>query len=171
MILNCDDHRLDVYKRQAYQLACGFLEEDVAADANRVLEMYLCGYEEGKNPNSYTFYFNYRFNDLPFLMDAQRMRDWKMKAPVEIYVEGSKVRRYKRYVVKKEMTPYHMMELQESYIEAMDLFFENYPDLTGQNLTEFTPVYQQSGGEIELTWMAEVHNAQYYGWSSQEAGG
>lgn len=165
-----DSDHASVSFKDAYQLACGFLKEDIEADANRVFETYLCGYEEGDNPNSYSFYFNYRFNDIPFVMDSQRLQDWKMKAPVEIYVEGSKVRAYKRYIVKKEMAPYHMIEIQTSYIQALDMFFESYPNWSDQRLTDFSPIYQQHGDEVSLIWMMEMNQQRYYGWSGQEAG-
>ena len=68
------------------------------------------------------------------------------------------------------MAPYHMIEIQTSYIQALDMFFESYPNWSDQRLTDFSPIYQQHGDEVSLIWMMEMNQQRYYGWSGQEAG-
>lgn len=106
----------------AYEMAASFLEEDLNADENRFTDVYLCEYviEDA----TYTFYWNYKLNNIPLNMNPERQQQWELPYPIRVVVEEGMVRYYHRYLVNPEVRTNSMKELAVSYMEVLDQCYE-----------------------------------------------
>ena len=103
--------------KEAYQLAVGFVKADLQWENAFGLEFEFSGYEveEGQ----YIFYFNYLFGGLPYQMKAEQTEQ-QMDFPIRVTVEGSRVRRYERYVLSAVVEQSSKYTLEQTWQDVMN---------------------------------------------------
>lgn len=134
--------------RQAYQLAVGFLEQDLSREGASCLNVVLTGYEQ--RDNQYLFQFDYRIDGIRFHMEESRRSEWRMEYPVQITVEGTQIRRYERYVLHFSVEENSEYTLQSTWVDALDV-------MTGRKYLLSAlpqPGYYRSGDQLSLMWTA-----------------
>lgn len=141
---------------EAYRIAASFLKEDLEWDAMRLLEIYLCKYEI--NEGSYTFYWNYKLDNVILQMDPERQEDWNLPYPIKITVENGIVRYYHRYLVNKVMEADRFYKVPVSYMKAIEKCREMgvYGVIEAMELG-----YIESGEQLEMCWMLQIQGDWY----------
>ena len=139
--------------QEAYQLARGFLKEDLAYDRTLLQEIYLCGFESSGD-GTYTFSWNYAYNHIPFSMSEETRRWTDLDYPIQIVVEGAQVRYYHRYLLDKTMEADGIFAVRESYIEALDSLLQDLPEET--RIHSFGLEYEEVDGSPVLHWKVET---------------
>lgn len=142
---------------EAYQLAMGFLEEDMECDDIQLLELYLAKY--AVDDGGYTFWFNYKLDTIPFVMDEEKKKDWGIEYPVTVTVEGSVVRYYERYLVDMSLRQEQLLRLRTSYIDVLDQCRSQ--DLRG-TVQELGLCYVEREGTLRLCWRVLMNNRWQY---------
>ncbi|MCR5004507.1 MAG: hypothetical protein K6A77_01250 [Clostridiales bacterium] len=142
---------------EAYQLACGFLREDLAFDRTLLQEIYFCDFESSGD-GTYTFCWNYAYNHVPFSMSGEN-RSWTdLSYPIRIVVEGRQVRYYHRYLLDKNMTAEGIFSIRETYIEALDEMLKGLPEQA--RIRSFSLEYEEIDGRPVLYWKVDTDHGQ-----------
>ena len=139
--------------QEAYQMACGFLKEDLAYDRTLLQEIYLCDCEISGD-GTYTFSWNYTYNHIPFSMSEETRRWTDLSYPIQIVVEGAQVRYYHRYLLDKTMEVDGIFAVRETYIEALDSLLQGMPEQT--RIHSFGLEYEEIDGAPVLYWKVET---------------
>lgn len=145
-----DAEKEKISMKEAYQLAVSFLREDMERLQQTDIGYTFSGYEV--SDDQYVFYFNYLIHGIPYRMEQVKTVEWRMKFPVKITVEGSKVRRYERYVMDMEIDAGSAYELQTTWLDAVGMLQRKNWEL------EEVPrlAYYLSGNRLVLQWEAET---------------
>ncbi len=138
---------------EAYQLACGFLREDLAYDRTLLQEIYLCDFESSGD-GTYTFSWNYAYNHVPFSMSGETRRWTDLDYPIRIVVEGRQVRYYHRYLLDKNMAADGIFSIRETYIDALDQILDGLPEQT--RVRSFGLEYEEVDGRPVLYWKVDT---------------
>lgn len=145
-----DEEKQQVSVSEAYQLAAGFLQEDLKRIPGAGYEVVFAGCE--KQEESYVFYFNYRIGGIPYRMETAKTVQWRMKYPVKITVEGMKVRRYERYMLDIQVEPDSGYVLESTWMDAMDVLRKRSWSLkAAPRLT-----YYLMGDRLTLQWESDT---------------
>ncbi len=137
--------------KEAYQLAVGFVKNDLDWEKSSELDFSFSGYEitEGQ----YVFYFNYLIGEVPYQMDEEKAELWRMEYPIRVTVEGSRVRRYERYAIDfvvdmaEQYTLDHTWQDVMNEMSAQGLQLRNVPMLK----------YYFEGSQMILYWEAQTN--------------
>lgn len=113
-----DEEKNDVGMKEAYQLAVGFVKEDLNWIASKGLDFSFAGYEIQKD--GYVFYFTYLIDSIPFCMDSVMAETLRMEYPIRVTVEGSRVRRYERYVLEFSRDTEQNYTLTKTWQDMLD---------------------------------------------------
>lgn len=141
---------------EAYETAAAFLKEDLEYDTTGFFEIYLCDYEI--QDGEYTFYWNYKLDNVSLWMDPERQENWNLPYPVKITVADGIVRYYHRYLVNKVMEPDRLYKVPVSYMEAVDAC----RTLGGEGPIESMELgYAEMDNQLELCWMIQVGGVRY----------
>ena len=91
-----EEEKKTIPMKEAYQLAVGFVKADLQWENEFGIDFVFSGYEikEGE----YTFYFNYLLGGIPYRAETEG-QEKQMEFPIRVTVEGSRVRRYERFVL------------------------------------------------------------------------
>lgn len=136
--------------REAYQLAVGFVKEELRWSDDSESGFIFSDYEVQEN--GYVFYFNYVIDGIPYRMEAAKIAQWRLAYPIKVTVEGSKVRRYERYVLNFEVEPESEQALNSTWQDAMNALAKK-----GWTLREVPKLtYYFIGGKLTLQWEAEI---------------
>ena len=101
-----------VTMKEAYQLAVGFVKKDLDWKSDFGLDFMFVGYE--KAGNQYIFYFTYLIEGIPYQTVAGQ-DEQQMDFPIRVTVEGSRVRRYERYVISVAIDQSRKYTLEETW--------------------------------------------------------
>lgn len=134
-----------VTMQEAYQLAVGFVKADLELDPIYNIDFSFAGYEVGED--QYIFDFNYLICGIPFQMESE-----KMAYPIRVTVEGSRVRKYERFVLEFTVERDHMYTLGYTWKEAMDQMAEKGDIPQGVPKLK----YYLEGSQLVLYWEAET---------------
>ena len=145
-----DEEKVAVSMKEAYQLAVGFVKEDLDWKATGGMDFSFTGYEVQKD--GYVFYFTYLIDSIPFGMDSELADTLHMEYPIRVTVEGSRVRRYERLVLEFSIDAEQSYTLTDTWQDVFDEMAalgweaEGVPKLT----------YRFANHKLVLYWEAKM---------------
>ncbi len=150
-----EEEKKPVTMKEAYQLAVGFVKADLDWEKTAGLDFSFSGYEitEGQ----YVFYFNYLIGEIPYQMDAEKTKLWRMNYPIRVTVEGSRVRRYERYALDFELDMTTQRTLDHTWQDVMNEMAAQGMKLEGVPMLK----YYYERNQMVLYWEAETDQGIY----------
>ena len=130
--------------KQAYDIASGFIRQDMSHTSGEQMDFYLRSFEEAGG--DFIFCFDYEIASLPLQME-ELLQPLGMEAPIVVTVQGSKVRRYERCLVKVELSS--EQTLRYSWLQMADRCVEDGITLLGPPRLS----YRLSHGQLILFWL------------------
>lgn len=144
-----DAEKQQIPMREAYQLAAGFLRQDQQRLRGGNIEYVLARYEV--QSGSYVFYFNYEIGGIPYRMERSKSVEWRTEYPIKITVEGTKVRRYERYVLDVQTELGSEKLLEDTWLSAADALEMKWNLQSPPHLS-----YYLYGSRLVLQWEADT---------------
>lgn len=141
--------------REAYQLAAGFVRDDMRRSEVSGFGIQFADYEITEE-GQYTFYFQYTMGGFPFRMEEELVDRWHMPYPVRVTVEGSKVRRYERYVLDLVVEDMESYTLESTWLDAVAEFTMTGVQIDGAPRLIYT-LWQD---QLVLQWEATTKEGQ-----------
>ncbi len=145
-----DKEKESVGMKEAYQLAVGFLKEDLDWKATGGMDFSFVGYEIQKE--GYVFYFTYLIDSIPFRMDQAIVEELHMQYPIRVTVEGSRVRRYERFVLNFSRDIEQRQTLTDTWQNVLNEMIELGWD--PQEIPQLT--YRFSNQKLVLYWETAI---------------
>ena len=136
--------------KEAYKLAVGFLKEDLDWKATGGMDFSFVGYEIQKE--GYVFYFTYLIDSIPFRMDQAIVEELHMQYPIRVTVEGSRVRRYERFVLNFSRDIEQRQTLTDTWQNVLNEMIELGWD--PQEIPQLT--YHFSNQKLVLYWETAI---------------
>ncbi len=145
-----EEEKKPIAIKEAYQLAVGFVKNDLNWEKTSGLDFCFSGYEitEGQ----YIFYFNYLIGEIPYQMDEEKSELWRMEYPIRVTVEGSRVRRYERYALDFSVEMAEQHTLDHTWQDVMNEMSAQGMKLEGVPMLK----YYFERNQMVLYWEAET---------------
>ncbi len=150
-----EEEKKPITMKEAYQLAVGFVNADLDWERTSGQDFCFSGYEITES--GYVFTFNYLIGEIPYRMDEERSKLCRMKYPIRVTVEGSRVRRYERYALDFELDMATPNTLDHTWQDAMNEMAAQGMKLKGVPVLKY--YYERS--RMALYWEAETEQGLY----------
>ncbi|MBR6683763.1 MAG: hypothetical protein IKL38_05420 [Firmicutes bacterium] len=145
-----DEEKTAIDMKEAYQLAVGFVKEDLGWKSTGGMDFSFAGYEIQKE--GYVFNFTYLIDSIPFCIDSDLAETLRMEYPIRVTVEGSRVRRYERFVLEFSREMDQNRVLEDTWQDVLDDMAEYGWDTEGMPQLTYRLVDQK----LVLYWEAKI---------------
>jgi hypothetical protein len=135
-------------------LAYNIAEEFLAKDSLLKQKYYLSSYNIVDN--EITFYYNYTFDDFPFVFGEDLLNKYDMASPLQVTISNEIVKNYKRIVLQIEESDQNREKYQGNFQDVLASIKSQYSIEEGQIDNMYLGYYWNSQDFAEMGWIIQI---------------